>query len=385
MAGSPPHDPPLLVERADQLACVLEDFARAKVIAVDTESNSMHAFEERVCLVQISAGGRDVVIDPLAVDIAPLRELMADPGVEKIFHAAEYDVIVLRRDHGFEFASLFDTMWAARILGWPRHGLGAILDEHFDVRLDKKMQRHDWGRRPLEAHALEYARLDVHYLESLRELILEQLEANDLLEEARAAFARVAATEVPDREGDPRDRFWRMKTIDDVPPERRGLLRALWDLRLALARELDHPPFKIASDATLAVVARRAPRERGELRKIRGLHPAVVRAHGARVLDTVRAHVADPAPVPPPRAPRPPRALTRRFEDLRRWRNERASARGVEPDVIMTKKVLISVATNAPTDRQALADLAVLDEWQLRTYGEDMLEVLANADAEAAD
>ncbi len=382
MAGSPPTDPPVLVESADELAEILESIADETIIAVDTESNSMHAFEERVCLVQLSAAGRDVIIDPLKVDIAPLGPIMADPGVEKIFHAAEYDVIVLRRDLGFEFAGLFDTMWAARILGWPKYGLGSILQEHFDVRLNKKMQRHDWGRRPLEPAALQYARLDVHYLRSLRELLLEGLETEGRLDEARAAFDRIAATPVPERDGDPRDRFWRMKVIDDVPVDRRGLLRALWDLRLTIAAELDRPPFKVAPDSALAMLARRAPSDRGELRTIRGLHPAVTRTHGARVLDTIRAHRDDPAPAAPPRPPRPPQALTRRFEALRKWRNERAAKRGVEPDVIMTKKVLMSVAEEAPADLDALAALAALDDWQLHTYGEGLLGALANERSE---
>ena len=138
----------------DQLASAL---ALAPVVAVDTESNSLHAYRERVCLIQISTLVADYVVDPIALpDLRALAPVFANPGHQKILHAAENDLLCLRRDYQFEFANVFDTMTAARTLGWPQVGLAAILNTRFGVTMDKKYQRSDWGRRPLTSEQLEY-------------------------------------------------------------------------------------------------------------------------------------------------------------------------------------------------------------------------------------
>ena len=90
------------------------------IIGVDTESNSLYAYYHQVCLIQISLPGRDYVVDPLTVDVKPLGTLFANPACEKIFHAAENDILGLKRDYEFTFTNVFDTMLAARIMGWPR-------------------------------------------------------------------------------------------------------------------------------------------------------------------------------------------------------------------------------------------------------------------------
>ena len=149
---------------------MLRRLASEPRIAVDTESNSLYAYQEKVCLLQVSIPGADYLVDPLASPgLGEMRSIFADPSIEKVLHACEYDVICLRRDFGFQLANLFDTMWAARILGWPRVGLADILKERFDVTLDKRWQRYNWGKRPLPADALAYAQLDTHYLLRLRD------------------------------------------------------------------------------------------------------------------------------------------------------------------------------------------------------------------------
>jgi ribonuclease D len=188
--------PPVLVTETPQLASLVTQLARQPLVAVDTESNSLYAYREQVCLIQLSTPSADYLVDPLSdLELGPLGQVFADPGVEKVFHAAEYDVMCLRRDYGWTFANLFDTMWTARVLGWPHTGLGNILQEQFGVRLDKRWQRHDWGRRPLSPEALAYARLDTHYLLPLRERMLTELEEKGRREEACEFFVEVAQSE----------------------------------------------------------------------------------------------------------------------------------------------------------------------------------------------
>ena len=167
--------PHTLVATPAAFATFMEALRPARTIAVDTEGDSLHSYWLRVCLIQITADGVDYIIDPFAVDPAPLAGPFADPAVEVIMHAAENDVRQLKRDFGFSFLNLFDTMVAARILSYPRWGLADLLRDAFGVELDKRFQRHDWAARPIVPAALTYAALDTHYLLALRQKLGEEL------------------------------------------------------------------------------------------------------------------------------------------------------------------------------------------------------------------
>ena len=158
----------IFVDTPDKLDQMIRALSKQAIIAVDTESNSLYAYQERVCLMQFSSPEKDYLVDPLAIDASPLGPLFRSPDIEKIFHAAEYDLIMLDHDFGFQVSNLFDTMVAARILGWKAVGLGSILREQFGINVEKKYQRANWGRRPLPDEMLTYAQLDTHYLIPLR-------------------------------------------------------------------------------------------------------------------------------------------------------------------------------------------------------------------------
>ena len=135
------------------------------IIGVDTESNSLHAYREQVCLIQFSTSQQDFLLDPLAgVNLKPLGKLFSSSQVKKVFHAAEYDIICLRRDYQFEFQNIFDTMQAARILGREKLSLGDQVEAEFGIHLDKHNQKANWAVRPLPLPMQTYACLDTHFL-----------------------------------------------------------------------------------------------------------------------------------------------------------------------------------------------------------------------------
>src|SRR5919109_3568295 len=189
--------PPVWVADQNSLKHMVAKLSVQPRIAVDTESNSLHAYRERVCLIQFSITEVDFVVDPFAVkDLISLAPVFADPKIEKIFHAAEYDPIFLRRDFGFQFANLFDTMQAARILGYPFVGLDNLLAEKFQFEMDKRHQKADWAVRPLTAAQLDYARLDTHFLFDLRDVLEAELREKDRLQIALEDFARACKVEI---------------------------------------------------------------------------------------------------------------------------------------------------------------------------------------------
>ena len=372
-----PLPPPMVITEPSQLAPFIAHLSSQSVIAVDTESNSLYAYQEQVCLIQFSVPSTDYLVDTLGdVDVSPLKEVFASPDVEKVFHAAEYDIMCLRRDFGWTFDKLFDTMWAARVLGWPHSGLGNILQERFGVRLDKRWQRHDWGRRPLSAEALAYARLDTHYLLPLRDQMLSELREKGRLQEAREFFGKVAQAEPNFKPFDPDNDLWRVKGVWDLDPEARAVVRELLIWRDAEARHHNRPAFKIVNDQTIVALARARPQSLEHMRGINGLKSYHQRRYGRKILKAIARGAGASAPQTPPRPPRPPEEVLERYEALRKWRKMAAVRRGVDPDVIVSNATLWTLAQNAPRSPSQLADLGVLGPWKQKTHGEALLAVV---------
>lgn len=373
-----PDTPPIWVDAPDALVAPIQRFRQEPVIAVDTESNSLHAYFEKVCLIQFSVPGADYLLDPLAVpDLSALAPIFADPTVEKVFHAAEYDVMVLKRDHDFQFANLFDTMIASRVLGWPHHGLADILDEHFGVTQDKRMQRHNWARRPLSADEMEYARLDTHYLLPLRQILLEELQATDLLAEAREMFAEVTTVVWHGGEFDPNG-FWHIRGARRLDPTGLAVLRQLYLFRDREARRRDRPPFKVVTDATLLRLAGTRPQSRAELHGIKGMTPYLIRRYGRHVLRAIAKGERAKVPSPPRKRAhrRPDPEVVARYEALREWRKARAAQRGIEPDVVVSNAALMALARHQPGTSKELEKSGILGPVKQAKYGEEILRVL---------
>ncbi|MCS6842802.1 MAG: ribonuclease D [Caldilineales bacterium] len=371
--------PPILVEDAAGLAALLEQSRRALAVAVDTEANSLYAYYPRVCLIQLSLPGADFIVDPLAVDPAPLADLFADPALRKIFHAAENDILGLKRDFGFRFANLFDTMLAARILGWREVGLSSILVRHFGVKLDKRMQRTDWGQRPLRPEQLSYAQLDTHFLIPLAALQEEELRRRGRWAEAAEAFARL-----PDLEAVPKafdaENFRRIGGARDLTPRQQAVLRELYIFREEEARRLDRPPFKLFSEALLVALATEQPTTLEQLARTPGVTEQVLRHWGQGLLAAIeRGRRASP-PRPPARegngSGRPDPQTQARYEALRRWRAAQAAARGVDVDVVLTNQTLMAIAQEAPRTVEELEALQLLGPAKLQEYGAEIVRAL---------
>ncbi|MEW5958332.1 MAG: HRDC domain-containing protein [Chloroflexota bacterium] len=359
-----------------QLEDLVKTLSQEPVVAVDTESDSLYSYFEKVCLIQFSTPQADYLLDPLRVDVASLASIFADPAIQKVFHAAEYDILSLKRDYGFTFRNLFDTMIAARILGWSRYGLGHILEQHFQVKLDKRFQRYNWGTRPLSGQALNYARLDTHYLLDLRDIQLAELTRQKRLREAQEAFERQTHVESSPKIFDPDD-FWRIKGARDLAAQQQAVLRELFILRDKIARRIDRPPFKIMTDITLLRLAKEQPRYASQLEGIKGIGEKLLQHNCADILSAIRA--GQNAPLPQYQQPNnhaPDEQTLTRYETLRQWRNDLAAQRGVEPDVIMSNNSLMAIARHNPKSLADLTQMGVLGNWQFETYGKTLLRVL---------
>lgn len=360
------------IDTSANLSHLIALLSNEPLIAVDTESDSLYSYFEKVCLIQFSIPGTDYLVDPLVIDVSGLAPIFANPAIQKVFHAAEYDFLSLKRDYDFEFANLFDTMLAARILGWSRYGLGPLLKEHFGVTPDKRFQRYNWGQRPLSQKALNYAHLDTHHLLPLRQIQLEELTQRNRLEEAKAAFERLTQVEPSPKVFDP-DGFWRIKYAKELKPRQQAVLKELYIWRDRLARRLDRPPFKVMTNKVLVELARIQPQTIDELQAIKGVGKKLLQYNAADVLRAINTGQDTSPPQPINNHHRPDNSIMTRYELLRQWRNDLAAQRGVEPDVIITNQTLMEIARKNP---KTLGGLTQLGDWQRQTYGKKLLKVL---------
>ena len=370
--------PPVLVNTTDMLADLVARLVNEPIIAVDTESNSLYAYTERVCLIQFSIPDRDYVLDPLAIkDLTVLAQVFGNERIEKVFHAAEYDVMVLNRDYNFLFENVFDTMIASRIVGWRHYGLGNLLKTHFGVVTNKRMQRTNWGQRPLSLEQLTYAQLDTHFLVELRNMLLDELSVQKRVEEAGAAFARVATSRWNGRGFNPDD-FWRIKGVRDLDDVGLAILRALYIYRDRRARSLDRPPFKVLNDNVLVALSQQRPQTLDALKEIKG----IPRHLSARNLRRLLAEIDQARQYPLPQKParrkngRLSQAAEQRYEALRSWRKARSEARGVEPDVILSNQTLYQLARQNPTSLRKLDKIEALGVWERQEYGKEIIALL---------
>lgn len=368
------------------LAAAAEALSQATVIGVDTESDSFFSYRERCCLVQITAEGLpDFIIDPLAVpDLSPLGPLFADPRITKVFHGADYDVVILKRDFGFTFETLFDTMIAAQATGRARFGLSDLVAAHFGMVLDKKWQRHDWSSRPLHTEHLEYARYDSHFLPALMRLLQADAQAAGrtamLEEECRLLEARAWTG----RAFDPDDCI-KIKGAQSLDPTALKVLRAVNAVRERLAEAKGRPPFKVWGNDECLQIARTAPTQRADLARALGPQNHVLRRYADEVLTAVAQGLADESPPPgrkkpPPRSPDDPPPFQREdeplFERLKSWRNRQADAERLGPGMVLPNHLLRVIAAVKPVDEAALRAVPDVRSWQVHNYGEPVLEIL---------
>ena len=389
--------PPKLVQTSPQYAAFLEHVCGQPWLALDTESDSLFRYFPRVCLIQISCPGAppgkrspsgpanvvDYLIDPLKLrELSELGEILADDTTEVILHAAENDIITLQRDFSFRLRELYDTQLAARILGRQGVGLAKVLHDEFGVVSDKRMQRTDWGKRPLTPQQLTYAQIDTHYLPALRTRQVRALEETNRLEEARAAFRMLETIEY--RPPEPRT-FWQIKQIRTVAEKDLGVLQAVWEWREKFSRQSDRPPFKVLGENTMKVLSQKRPRSMALLREIPGLSARQISWFGKELLEAVRRGERLPSPQRPAPVRRDEPALTKagkkRYEVLRQWRTETAAARGVDPDIVFSNETLLQIAACRPLNVDALQEIPAVGAWKAQTYGSALFRLLENGRA----
>ena len=363
------------IDRQEPLDRALDTVAGQPIVALDTEADSLHSYFDKVCLIQISAADDDLVIDPLAkVRLDRFGEILGDSSITKVLHGGDYDLRILHRDFGFTASNIVDTMICAQLLGYEAFGLGALLERHFGVTVNKAHQRADWAMRPLTPEMLQYAAMDTRYLVALAAKLRADLEAAGRWEWAREEFARLEAVryrEVPDDE-----ETWRkMKNIGNLDRRSLAVIRDLHQWRDRLAREADRPPFKIIGNDALLEIAKKKPETVADLAKLKPVAPYHRSRYGRDIVGIVQRALAIPeSELPERNEPKPwlrDKALERRIDKLKKVRDELAAGLKLDPGVLAPRHVLTAIASTSSLD-----DIPAMREWQKRLLGDRLLTAL---------
>ncbi|GGV72560.1 3'-5' exonuclease [Streptomyces griseoloalbus] len=302
--------PPVIADEA-ALAEVIAAFAAGTgPVAVDAERASGYRYGQRAYLVQLRReGAGSALIDPVACpDLSGLGEALS--GVEWVLHAATQDLPCLR-EIGMVPTRLFDTELAGRLAGFPRVGLGAMVENVLGFVLEKGHSAVDWSTRPLPEPWLRYAALDVELLVDLRDALEKELDRQGKLEWARQEFDAIASAPPPEPRKDP----WRRTSGMHKVRRRRqmAVVRELWQTRDRIAQRRDVSPGKVLSDAAIVEAALAVPANVHALAALNGFGQRV----GRRQLEQWQAAVDRakalsesqlPQPGQPVTGPPPPRA-----------------------------------------------------------------------------
>src|ERR1017187_8012121 len=216
-----------VIDTERKLEAFLPVLRAATWVAVDTEADSLHAYPEKVCLIQISTVSGEELVDPLApVDLDPLLDALT--GHELIMHGADHDLRLLRKHHKFVPSAIFDTMLAARLLGLRQFGLSHLVEKFLNVKLEKGPQKANWAVRPLTERMERYARNDTYYLKPLADHLKAELEAKGRLAWHQESCARLIQDSTRQCPAD-LDAIWRIKGSHQLEPSALAILLSLRD------------------------------------------------------------------------------------------------------------------------------------------------------------
>ena len=264
---SPDRDLALITD-PDRLEALCDELAGEAYYSVDTEFHTERTYWPKLALIQLGWADRVALVDPLAVDPAPLGRLFAGPGTA-VAHAAGQDLDILHTACGVVPATVFDTQIAAGFLGMSSPSLARLVERVLGIQLPKSDQLSDWLHRPIPARQLAYAAGDVDHLLAVHAAMVADLE-----QRGRLAWALEECTEsLSVRRADvvPEQAWWKVGDVRKLSGRARGVAQELTAWRERRAAEVDRPRRSVLSDLAVLTIAQRPPRNRQDLEKLRGV------------------------------------------------------------------------------------------------------------------
>lgn len=364
---------------------------------LDLEFVSEDRYLAELGLVQVAWGEAGIVeggsvetraVDPLAVDVGPLAELVADPGVEVVLHSAQADLALLAERFGVAGRAVYDTQIAAAFAGLgDQVGYAGLVERLVGVGIDKSSQFTDWLRRPLSERQLRYALEDVLHLPALWAELERRLQEAGRLTWVAEESERLAESAAA--RPDPEELYRRVPGWERLRPRSLGALRGLAAWREREARSSNTPPRWLLQERVMLELARRLPGSQRELESVRGLKDGAVRRHGEAILEALGEGTNRPLAAPKKPMPLP--------ESVQAWPalisglvQARCREAGIAPRFVLTRSESEELVRwwllRGPKADDGSEDDAppLLTGWRRELAGADVLDWLAGRSALAA-
>ena len=336
-----------MIDREEPLGQLVQAVDQAEWIALDTEADSLHAFPEKLCLIQVSLPGQDKLVDPLAgLDLDPLFEAFNRHTL--LMHGADYDIRLFKMGPNFVPNRIFDTMLAARLTGRTQFGLSHLVKEILGVELEKTSQKANWALRPLTAKMEEYAINDTVHLRPLVDALSVELK-----DKGRTAWHAQECDKLVRDNSEPKqidpDQVWRIKGSAKLTPRALAVLRVIWNWREEEARRRNRPPFFILSPDAMIKLAGNAALNEPYTAHL----PKRMPDHRKRQVQQIIKHAMKlPAEECPERHKAPPRkhispSQKKRLSEIQAIRDRKAEDLKIDPTLIASRATMVRLACEA--------------------------------------
>jgi ribonuclease D len=363
----------ILISEKKALELAVVNMSNASLIAIDTESSGFFTYYSRVCLIQISCKGKNYIIDPLShLDIKSLATVFQNPKVTKLFHSAVDDIKVLKRDFGFEFVNVADTMYSSKLLGMEHNSLNYLVEYYHGIKLSKTEQKSNWEKRPLDKEQLQYAALDTAYLESIWEKMKVELEELGLYEEAFSEFEKMTEEVYRGREHINEINWHKYPNILKFTPEQRRKIYDILHFREEKAKRVNKAPFRILNNEAINKLVTEEPSEEliskflHNKKDIKELYEILLNPSGPPLeksdFPRLDEHIS-----PEEEA---------KLKALQRWRDKIIKQRNIDHSMLLSNKQFLYLIRNPPKDLSELQKTKLMSNWKVNNYGPSLLKAL---------
>ncbi|MHA1169044.1 MAG: ribonuclease D, partial [Candidatus Hodarchaeales archaeon] len=374
---------PEYITDSKQLEQAVKQILKYDTVSVDIEADGRFSYVEKLCLVQLATVEKAYIIDVLMNDDnSLLRDIFENRNIQKIFHDGRWDIELIKRDLKINVLNVFDTSAAYRVIGNIHHtSLDKLIHNYFDVSLDKKLQKANWGKRPLTNEMLIYGQLDVHFLIPLKEKLLKEIVSMDrlyLIEDYCSFLESVTPTEAKFNPNS----FWRVKGMQKLSPQQQAVLKELYLWRESVAKARNKPPYMIMSNDLLIEISKNCPSNKEELLGIYHAKEYLVNKYGKKIINCVKKGLESEAPVFPedniikryPQVKNDLKVNKLFFVKISEWRRKTASRLGIDPELVLPKDSVLKLAFLI--EKGEIHPLPGFSEEKIRRYRKELMRLL---------
>ncbi|AQQ72389.1 Ribonuclease D [Limihaloglobus sulfuriphilus] len=372
----------LYVDNDKTLQTAIEHIKLAERVAVDIEADSLHNYNEKVCLIQITTNGENFIIDPFAkMDLRKLLNLLKKKPL--IFHGGDYDLRMLYHTYQFKpEAPVFDTKIAAQFMGMDQLGLATVIKELYNIKIDKAHQTSDWSKRPLSPTQLQYACLDTHFLHEIAEHYESKLKRKKRFDWYVETCERIAIAAIENHDNNGHKDPWRIKGYSKLHPGQLRYLKEVWQWREETAQKRDIPPFKVMRNEVMLLISKWAFHNPfRSVKRFRNLPKKLTDEEISSLRETIRKG----KDVPKDQWPSQYRKVEKHrrspsnkaiVAELKEKIEKKAKKMGLSTSTLITSRCIDKISRCCPVNEQELRENTNMYEWQISLMSKTIFSVV---------